>query len=219
VSAAQSGAWNTGLTGSLPAFAATPTFNLGTLNGAALDASVQQVKTALGSPLQAGGAVSVSNLPATQAISAASLPLPSGAATAAKQPALGVAGTAATDVITVQGASGGVPQPISGTVAATQSGAWTAGLSTVSTALAPAVTAVGVSAVQIFASGASTNMRTIKALKANTATCYIGASGVSTTAGFPLDPGDSYTMDTKLTTAAVFVLCAQNSQNIAVIGF
>jgi len=39
----------------------------------------------------------------TQAVSAASLPLPSGASTAAKQPALGVAGTASSDVITVQG--------------------------------------------------------------------------------------------------------------------
>ena len=39
----------------------------------------------------------------TQPISAASLPLPSGASTAAKQPALGTAGTASADVITVQG--------------------------------------------------------------------------------------------------------------------
>jgi hypothetical protein len=39
----------------------------------------------------------------TLAVSAASLPLPSGAATAAKQPALGTAGTASADVITVQG--------------------------------------------------------------------------------------------------------------------
>lgn len=44
--------------------------------------------TALGTPLQAGGAVSVSNLPATQAISASALPLPSGAATSAKQDTL-----------------------------------------------------------------------------------------------------------------------------------
>lgn len=43
---------------------------------------------AIGTPLQAGGAVSVSNLPATQAVSAASLPLPSGAATSAKQDTL-----------------------------------------------------------------------------------------------------------------------------------
>lgn len=39
----------------------------------------------------------------TQPISAASLPLPSGAATSAKQPALGTAGSASTDVITIQG--------------------------------------------------------------------------------------------------------------------
>lgn len=44
---------------------------------------------------------------ATQPISAAALPLPSGAATVAKQPALGTAGTASTDVITVQGITSG----------------------------------------------------------------------------------------------------------------
>lgn len=61
----------------------------------------------------------------TFAISAASLPLPTGAATAAKQPALGTAGTASTDVLTVQGIASmtalkvdgsGVTQPVSGTV-------------------------------------------------------------------------------------------------------
>ncbi len=70
----------------------------------------------------------------TQPISAASLPLPTGAATLAKQPALGTAGTASADVITVQGSTSMTPllvngsgstQPISGTVAATQSGTWT----------------------------------------------------------------------------------------------
>lgn len=50
---------------------------------------------------------------ATQPVSAASLPLPAGAATAAKQPALGTAGTASTDVITVQGIASGVAQPVS----------------------------------------------------------------------------------------------------------
>jgi hypothetical protein len=73
-------------------------------SGAATDASVQAVKTALGTPLQqtggsvavtsmpplpagsnAIGQVSVSNLPATQPVSAASWPLPSGAATASAQ--------------------------------------------------------------------------------------------------------------------------------------
>lgn len=85
----------------------------------------------------------------TVAVSAASLPLPTGASTAAKQPALGTAGTASADVITVQGVASmvalkvdgsGVTQPVSGTVtiqdgggsitvdgtvAATQSGTWT----------------------------------------------------------------------------------------------
>lgn len=41
-----------------------------------------------------------------------------GFATAAKQPALGTAGTASTDVITVQGIASGTAQPVSGTVTA-----------------------------------------------------------------------------------------------------
>jgi hypothetical protein len=45
----------------------------------------------------------------TQPISAATLPLPSGAATAAKQPALGTAGTASADVISVQGIASMTP--------------------------------------------------------------------------------------------------------------
>lgn len=70
----------------------------------------------------------------TFAVSAASLPLPSGAATAALQPSLGTAGSASANVITVQGITSMTPllvngsgstQPVSGTVAATQSGTWT----------------------------------------------------------------------------------------------
>ncbi len=69
-SVTQSGTWSTGRTwtlgsgtnsvalgGTLPAFASTPTVNLGALNGAALDTSVQGVKSALGSPFQAGGSI------------------------------------------------------------------------------------------------------------------------------------------------------------------
>lgn len=60
--------------------------------------------------------------------------LPTGAATAAKQPALGTAGTASADVITVQGIASmvalkvdgsAVTQPVSGTVTANQGGTWT----------------------------------------------------------------------------------------------
>lgn len=51
----------------------------------------------------------------TQPVSAASLPLPSGASTAAKQPALGTAGTASADVITIQGIASMTPLSVSGT--------------------------------------------------------------------------------------------------------
>jgi hypothetical protein len=52
-----------------------------------------------------------------QPVSAASLPLPTGAATAAKQPALGTAGTASSDVITVQGIASGTPAQVVGGLA------------------------------------------------------------------------------------------------------
>lgn len=75
----------------------------------------------------------------TQPVSAASLPLPTGAATEAKQPALGTAGSASADVITIQGIASmtavkvdgsAVTQPVSGSVTSSQgtaaalSGAW-----------------------------------------------------------------------------------------------
>jgi hypothetical protein len=57
----------------------------------------------------------------TQPISASSLPLPTGAATAAKQPALGTAGSASADVITVQGVSGMTPIEVSAAAASSSS--------------------------------------------------------------------------------------------------
>lgn len=66
----------------------------------------------------------------TGAVVVSSSALPSGAATAAKQPALGTAGSASSDVITVQGIASmtalktdgsGVTQPVSGTVTVQQS--------------------------------------------------------------------------------------------------
>ena len=54
----------------------------------------------------------------TGAVTVAASALPTGAATAAKQPALGTAGSASADVITVQGIANGMAQPVSGTVTA-----------------------------------------------------------------------------------------------------
>ena len=73
--------------------------------------------------------------------------LPTGASTAAKQPALGTAGTASSDVITVQGISSmtalvvdgsGVTQPVSGTVTANLGATDNAVLDTIVTQTQPA---------------------------------------------------------------------------------
>lgn len=71
--------------------AGTVTANLGTLNGAALDTSVQQVRTALGSPFQAGGSIANTGfaingtLPAYASTPTFNLGTLNGAATAANQ--------------------------------------------------------------------------------------------------------------------------------------
>ena len=67
-----------------------------------------------------GGALAhVTNFPATQPVSATSLPLPTGAATSANQPPVTSAGTTASTAGAIQGVTGGVPVPISGSITAT----------------------------------------------------------------------------------------------------
>lgn len=77
--------------------------------------------------IASGTAMKVDGSAVTQPVSAASLPLPTGAASATKQPALGTAGTASADVLSIQGVASmtalkvdgsGVTQPVSGTVTA-----------------------------------------------------------------------------------------------------
>lgn len=79
----------------------TITANLGTLNGASTSAKQDTGNASLSS---IDGKITAVN---TGAVVISSSALPSGASTSAKQPALGTAGTASTDVITVQGISGG----------------------------------------------------------------------------------------------------------------
>ena len=66
-----------------------------------------------GGSLTIDGTVTANAGSGTFAVSAAALPLPSGASTAAKQPALGTAGTASTDVISVQGIASMTPVQVS----------------------------------------------------------------------------------------------------------
>lgn len=140
VAATQSGTWNvTNISGtvSLPTGAATSAKqpSLGTAGAASSDVITVQGISSM-TPIKVDGSgvtqpisgtVTANAGSGTFAISAASLPLPSGAATAAKQPALGTAGTAASDVITVQGIASmtalkvdgsAITQPVSGTVTA-----------------------------------------------------------------------------------------------------
>lgn len=126
VSLANTGANSSKLlvTPDLPTGAATAAKQpaLGTAGTSSADVITVQGRTSMTPLLTDGSGV-------TQPVSAASLPLPTGAATAAKQPALGTAGTASADVITVQGRASmtpllvdgsGATQPISGSVTVTQ---------------------------------------------------------------------------------------------------
>ncbi len=89
-------------------------------------AQTQRVVIATDQP-QLTNALKVDGSAVTQPVSAASLPLPSGASTAAKQPALGTAGSASSDVISVQGIASMTPvqtdvTKLGGTAIATNSG-------------------------------------------------------------------------------------------------
>jgi hypothetical protein len=110
--------------------------------------------------LNASGALKVDGSAVTQPVSAASLPLPTGAATAAKQPALGTAGTPATDVISIQGITSmtalkvdgsGVTQPVSAGSLPLPTGASTAAkqpaLGTAGTPSADVISIQGVSSM------------------------------------------------------------------------
>ena len=62
-----------------------------------------------------------------------------------------------------------------------------------------------------------TNGVVVKALKSNAGTVYIGASGVTTSTGYPLVAGEaiSYAV-TNL--SAIYLICQNNSDSIAVTG-
>lgn len=170
-----------GISGTLPAFATTPTFNLGTLNGAATNATLVTINSTLGSPFQSGGSIGNTSfgisgtLPAYGSTPTFNLGTLNGAATAVKQPALGTAGTASADVITVQGVTGMTPLSTKAPLNTTGSGsAAAASVSTVSTLTAPA-NAVGFILMNLDTS--TTNMR------------WAVGRTASTTLGQQLQPG------------------------------
>jgi hypothetical protein len=99
------------------------------------------------------GSVTVSDGAGALNVIVDSSALPSGAATAAKQPALGTAGSASSDVITVQGVTSmtplkvdgsGVTQPVSGTVTATVTNGTVSGTGTAGSAATGVLTVQGI---------------------------------------------------------------------------
>lgn len=122
---------------------------LGIAGTASADVLTVQGKTGMTALVVDGSGV-------TQPVSAASLPLPTGASTSAKQPALGIAGTASADVLTVQGKTGmtalvvdpsGVTSPVSAASLPLPTGAATSAkqpaLGTAGTASADVLTVQG----------------------------------------------------------------------------
>jgi hypothetical protein len=156
VAATQSGTWTVGISAS-QTIAVTGTFWQAT----------QPVSNAGTFAVQAAqsGTWNVTNVSGT-------VSLPTGAATAAKQPALGTAGVASADVLTVQGIASmtalkvdgsGVTQPVSGTVTAnagtgtftisgavTQSGTWNVGTVTTVTGVTTVTTVSTVTSLTQF---------------------------------------------------------------------
>ncbi len=100
----------------LPTGAATETTLSAVAASVSAGATASKQDTGNGTLSTINGKITACN---TGAVTVSSSALPTGAATAAKQPALGTAGAASTDVITVQGIASGTPQPISGTVTTT----------------------------------------------------------------------------------------------------
>lgn len=177
----------------------------------------------------------------TGAVVVSSSALPSGAATSAKQPALGTAGTASADVLTVQGRASMTPllvdasattQPVSlasttitGTVAVTESGTWNVGLTAGSNAVGTVGTTsaavnvgqqtVNTTAVQISASSTvPTNGIIIKALSTNAASLFVGGSGVTTSTGYELVPGEAVSFSCNLNTLYI-ISVASTTDKIA----
>ncbi len=128
-------------------------------------------------------ALKVDGSAVTQPVSASSLPLPTGAATAAKQPAIGTAGSASTDVITVQGIASGTALAVNSTPVSP--GSILNGVTNVTTAGTRVV----------LASSTTCRSVTVRAKHTNTGVIYVGNSSVSSSNGYTLLPGESISLD------------------------
>lgn len=162
-----------GISGTLPAFASTPTFNLGTLNGAATNAAqvtAQASLTSIDSKLTSPLAVTGTFFQATQPVSAASLPLPAGAATSALQTSGNVSLSSIDSKLT---------SPLS----VTQSGIWTTGRTWSLLNSTDSVNAVQSGAYNITNISGTVSLPTGAATSANQTTANTSLSTIATNTG------------------------------------
>jgi hypothetical protein len=141
--------------------------------------------------------------------------LPTGAATAAKQPALGTAGTASADVLTVQGIASMTALKVDGS-SSTQPVSGTVSTKTALTANSPTFATVGVTSAQAVASNAS--RKGLILINTSTGNISIGF-GVAAVlnSGITLYPNGTFFMDEYMyTTAAVNAIAANASSNLAI---
>lgn len=173
-----------GISGTLPAFAATPTFNFGTLNGAATASGVAAVVTALGSPFQAGASIANTSFGISGTLPAFATPPALGASAATIGTVnLGTLNGAATAAgLTTINTTLGTPLQAGGTVIV--SGVATAANQTVIQA-APGTSATTANAMQGVTGGVAVAVDTVVRSTAVDRGTIIGFTGaqITTTSG------------------------------------
>jgi len=204
------GTQETQITGTVP----LPTGAATAANQTTQITELTTINTTLGSPIQqtggsvsvtnfpatqpVSGTVAVSNFPATQPISAVSLPLPTGAATNA-------------ELITIN-TTLGTPLQAGGTIAVSNFPSTTPPAAPFSGQQTSTGTAVAIAASQALAVGVI-----IQAKSTNTSSVYVGPSGVTTSTGFELQPGQA-TSTAVNNLNAVYVISITSGDGICYIG-
>lgn len=148
----------------------------------------------------------------TGAVTVSSSVLPTGAATAAKQPALGTAGTASADVITVQGKAAMTPLLTDGS-ATTQP--VSIALDSVASATLTQV-ASSASSVSVLASSATRKGAIF--FNASTAICYLAFTATATSTAYTIQmaPNSTYIMDKAIYTGVISGIWASANGNMIV---
>lgn len=216
-----------GISGTLPAYAATPTFNLGTLNGAATAAlqttgnsTLSTINTTLGTPFQSGGSIGNTSFAATQATASSlnATVVTTGGVAVAKDSSLSTINTTLGSPFQAGGSIGNT------SFASTQSGTWTVNSKpatpTAVTVKQAAVT-IGTSAVRLTNDGLvppSTRVLLVaQLLSSSTANCFFGSSSVANSGasrGIQMFAGQSFSFNNDA--GDYYAICDASSQTFLI---